>query len=579
MDATKIQKIWSIGNALAGTNSLPADGPVNGHAQKLPAAEHITDYIQQTELKDIEQIILRHESVENVAVVLSHDEDDQDDAIVAFVSLRTPGVETSSHRLPENDEEKQRVQFWDGYWDVCTYPAMDELELNAVGRDFLGWTSMYDGKEINKTDMNEWLDETIEIIRSICPKPMQILEVGTGSGMILFNLINDMDSYVGIEMSPTAVKFVTGRARSIPELANKIHMYQGTAADLKSLNIPNTPNLVVVNSVAQYFPSQDYLLDVIETVLQLPTVRTLFFGDIRSLALYDEFLISKSLHDAGGKATIQDLQIQMEVLAERELELLIDPAFFTALPDRFPGIIEHVEIYPKKMQAVNELSCYRFGAVIHIKDRSPRLVGRHVREVGDNAWIDFVRQGLNREELLRLLSSSSGVVAISNIRNSKLILESSLIDLLRENPQNGHCNQDDWLSNIRIQAQHCSALSTADLVELAQQTSRKVELSWARQHSQRGGFDAIFHQAQADSCDGESGVMFRFPTDHEGRDFNALTNQPLELQAKQALRDQLNENLQSELPVHLLPKQINFVERMPMKANGEVDRDVLKGQL
>lgn len=573
MDATRIQKVWSIGNSLAFESQSPISD-LNGQAHKLLAEERTTEWIQRAELKDVEQIILNHESIENAVVISKQGDDDQDVEIDAFIILNNSAAHIRT-RIPEqsdDEDEKQRVQFWNGYWDCCTYPAMDDLHPNAIGRDFLGWTSMYDGKEIDKVEMNEWLDETIATIRNIHAESRHILEVGTGSGMILFNLISDVRSYVGVEMSPTAIEFVTKTVKSMPDLANKVHMYQGTAADLGSLDIPTPPDLVVINSVVQYFPSQDYLLDVIETLSRLPTVETLFFGDIRSYALYGQFLVSKALHDAGGTTSQEDLRARMAALIQRELELLIDPAFFTALPDRFPDLIEHVEIRPKRMKAINELSCYRYAAIVYFKDRG-RVSQQQIHDIGDNEWTDFARQGLDREQLLRRLKNSQGVVAICNIPNSKIIFQNHVVDSLHEGVGNDIWKGGEWLTKIRQNAQRCPSLCTLDLLELAQQTGYQVELSSARQKSQRGGLDAIFHHYEPSQ--GEHRVMFRFPTDHEGRELRTLSTQPLELQARQVVRDQLDKHLQSELPVHLLPRQIIIMEKLPMKENGEVDRHAL----
>ncbi len=56
----------------------------------------------------------------------------------------------------------------------------------------------------------------------------------------------------------------------------------------------------------------------------------------------------------------------MAEMEEGEEELLVDPAFFTGLTSRLPGKIRHVEILPKKMRATNELSAYRYAAVVHL---------------------------------------------------------------------------------------------------------------------------------------------------------------------------------------------------------------------
>ncbi|KAI0133896.1 enniatin synthetase [Xylariales sp. AK1849] len=555
MDAAKIQRVWSIAKTLAVGCEMPVDD-------------------QGINLKEVERIIRSHESVEDAVTVLRYTAVDQDAEIVAFVTLSPliTGKQTKTKTSAGDDDEAQRVQFWDSYWEGYTYTAMDDLEPEAVGRDFIGWTSMYDGKNIDKGEMNEWLDETIATILHGGPS-LHVLEIGTGSGMILFSLIGDIRSYVGIEMSGTAAEFVINTAESMLDYANKIHIYQGTAADLGSLDIPTSPDLVVINSVAQYFPSQDYLFQVIESVLRLQTVRTLFFGDVRSYALYDEFLLSKALHLMGETARKDELRAKMAAIAERELELLIDPAFFTALPNQFPGLIEHVEVLPKRIKATNELSCYRYAAVIHIKDRSQVAQPQEIHDVREDDWIDYVHQGLDREHLLRRLENASSVVAVCNIPNSKTVLESHVVNSLHESAENETSKDGDWLSLIRQDVQRYPSLSVLDLIDLGQHSGYRVELSWARHGSQRGGLDAIFHKKRP--SDGQSRVMFRFPTDHESRESNTLTSQPLQLQAKQMIKEQLNESLQSKLPAHMIPEQIAIVEKMPLKQSGEVDRRAL----
>lgn len=575
MDALRLQRLWNISDFLAVESNAPDErhGIADDHDNQSPcmtAAEQGGEWIQRTELGHIEETILSHKSVKNAAVVWKRGDDIRDDEIVAFVALKSPNADHAES--PENEEETQRVRFWDDYWNGCTYTAMNDLNPGAIGRDFLGWTSMYDGKEIDKVEMNEWLDETIATIRRVHGEPRNVFEVGAGSGMILFNLARDVRSYVGLEMSPTAIEFVKKAAISIPDLASKIHMIQGTAADLDFLTIPTSPDLVVINSVAQYFPSQDYLLEVIETISRYKDVETLFLGDIRSYALYDEFLFSKALHDAGGSAGPEELQTRIAVLKQRELELLIDPAFFTALPDAFPKCIEHVEIHPKRMKAANELSCFRYAAVIYFKHRG-RVSQQLIRKIRPNEWIDFVGKGLDGTQLLRHLESSQGVVAVSNIPNSKTVFHTQVINSLREEAGNSFSPDQEWLETIRNDAKKRPSLTTLELLELGQRAGYRVELSSARQHLLRGGLDAIFHKYEP--SEGQASVMFHFPTDYEGRNSKTFCTRPLELEANQAMREQLSEFLQLKLPVHLLPHEIKIMETLMINENGEVDRQGL----
>jgi methylase of polypeptide subunit release factors len=96
---------------------------------------------------------------------------------------------------------------------------------------------MYDGKDIDEAEMNEWLDDTIETILN-CKHPLNVLEVGMGSEMILFNLGSELNGYCGIDVSRKAVQYVTNTAKSIAELAGKVHMFNGAATDVKLIYLP-----------------------------------------------------------------------------------------------------------------------------------------------------------------------------------------------------------------------------------------------------------------------------------------------------------------------------------------------------
>lgn len=576
MEALGLQRLRNISTSLAvKSNALASEGhgladDDGGQLPSLPSGEQGRGRIQPIGLGRVEEILLSHEYVRNAAVMWKHGDDDGDDEIVAFVTLKSPNDKHS--QTPKHEDETERVRFWDAYFDCCTYTAMQDLDPGAIGRDFLGWKSMYDGKEIDEVEMDEWLDDTIATIKRVHGRPRNIFEVGSGSGMILFKLARDVRSYVGLEMSPTAVEFVKKAANSFPDLSSKIHMIQGTAADLDFLSMPTSPDLVLINSVAQYFPSQDYLFDVIETISRHPDVETLFLGDIRSYALYEEFLVSKALHDAGGSASLDDLKRRIAALKQRELELLIDPAFFTALPDAFPDRIEDVEIHPKRMKATNELSCFRYAAVIYFKHRD-RVSRQPIRKVEPDEWFNFASRGLDGAQLLRLLESSQGVVAVSNIPNSKTVFQTHVVNSLREAAANAFSEDEDWLATIRNESQRQPSLTTLELLELGQRAGYRVELSSARQHSQRGGLDAIFHKFQP--SDGQTRVVLRFPTDHKDRNSRTFCTHPLAVQANRTTREQLSEFLQSELPVHLLPHEIKIMKTLPMNEKGEVDHQAL----
>lgn len=532
---------------------------------------------ESTDLEEVEQLMRGHNSVRDAALVFR---DGPDSEVIGFVTLHEGAVEQQIETLQRSGDESetQQVQLWESVFDRGIYTSIDrKLQPESIGRDFTGWVSAYDGSALDKVDMNEWLDDTIATVLS-CHSggALNVLELGTGSGMLLFSLARRLHSYFGLEISRAAVEFVTTTARSIPEIANKVQVYQGSATDFHLLG-SFSPNVVVINSVAQYFPSRDYLAEVVEGILRLDNVRTIFFGDIRSHALQKEFLVGKALYKLGPKASKGEVREEMAEMAQAELELLVDPAFFTGLSSRFSDFIEHVEVLPKQMNATNELSQYRYAAIIHVKNRSQAegQQQQEIREVRDDEWVDFMEHNLDHDSLLRRLEvSSPSTLAVSNIPYSKTIFERQAIESINAEPEKDDPN---WLSSARQKSQSCPSLSALDLVSLGQKANYGVAISWARQYSQHGGLDAVFHRRhQMGPVDNSNRrVMFRFPTDHQGRAPASLSTQPLQQQARQAIQQHIFDVLDASSSLAVVPDDIVIVEKLPRTKDGEVDREAL----
>ncbi|KAF4439338.1 peramine synthetase [Fusarium austroafricanum] len=525
---------------------------------------------QRVELGEIEHAIRSHEQVKDAVVVLTHEEN-QDPWIAGFLTLQDHSQTVLQEQETNgNDKNMEHTDGWEQRFDD-DYLTLVSMRPQSIGRDFQGWTSMYDGSDIDQGEMNEWLDDTIASIRNGKPSG-HVLEIGTGSGMILFNLLDGLESYTGLEPSGRAVDFVSKAAKSVPAAADKVTMFKGTAAELGRFSHNLSPSLVVLNSVIQYFPNQSYLLKTIQELVQLKGVKTIFLGDVRSLALHDEFLAARAYHITGGKATKHDFRRIMDDLRQAEAELLVDPGFFTQLPGKIDKI-EHVEILPKRMRASNELSTYRYEAVIHVK--SEGQPSREIHEVGGMEWIDFQAENLTRESLLAMVQNEIGTsvsIGVSNIRHSKSSFTSHVISSHLD--QGTEASDDvNWLSVSQKSSQKKPSMSALDLVELAEQAGCRVDLSWARQFSQRGGIDAIFHLQQP--TNGESRVMFRFPTDHRGRENAALCSQPLLRQMRQEIQKDLDQILRAQLPTYMVPRTITVLDKIPLNDNGKVDRRAL----
>jgi SAM-dependent methyltransferase len=451
--------------------------------------------------------MLSNSAVHDAAVIIRMQED-QEPEMVGFVTAR-------ADESIEQDEAANQVEGWGNHFETTTYAEIEDIGGSAIGSDFMGWTSMYDGSAINKAEMQEWLDDTIQALLD-GQEPGRVLEIGTGTGMVLFNLAKSigLESYVGLEPSRKATTFVTHAIKSSPALAGKADVHIGTAIDVGRLGNLR-PDLVVLNSVVQYFPTPEYLVEVVSALARISGVKRLFFGDIRSYATNKQFLAARALHTLGGKATKDGMRKKMAELEGSEEEMLVDPTFFTTLTSQLPGQVEHVEILPKQMRATNELSAYRYAAMVHIRD--PEGQAQPVHAIDPDAWVDFGASQMDRSALASLLQGSSGAIAIavSNIPYSKTILERNVIQSLDEDSNDNTQRTLDgpaWVSAVRSSAERCASLSATDLTQLGKEAGFRVELSWARQRSYHGALDAVFHHylpAQEGSR-----VLIQFPTDN-----------------------------------------------------------------
>ncbi|KAK3314236.1 hypothetical protein B0H66DRAFT_630727 [Apodospora peruviana] len=515
---------------------------------------------------EVEHAMLGHEAVRDAAVVVRA-QDGQEPEMVGFVAVRADGS-------AEQDEASNQVEGWANHFETAMYADINTIRSSAVGSDFVGWTSMYDGSAIDRAEMQEWLDDTMQTLLD-GQAPGCVLEIGTGTGMILFNLgrAAGLESYVGLEPSRSAASFVADSVKSVPALAGRVEVHVGTATDAGQLDGLG-PDLVVLNSVVQYFPTPEYLIEVVDALARMPGVKRLFFGDIRSHAINRDFLAARALHSLGGSATKAGIRRKMAEMEDREEELLVDPAFFTSLASQLPNRVKHIEILPKRMRSTNELSSYRYAAVVHIGGSEEQ--GRPVHAVDADAWIDFAASRMDHHDLLSLLqrSPNAAAIAVGNIPYSKTIVERHIIESLDDDDDKDKAQDSPdgpaWVSAVRSGAERRASLSAADLAQLAEEAGFRVEISWARQRSQNGALDAVFHHYPP-AAEGAR-VLFQFPTDDEGAPLASLTNRPLRRLQSRRVEGQIYERLQAQLPSYMVPQRIMVLDRMPLNANGKVDR-------
>ena len=307
---------------------------------------------------EIEAALAVHPAVKEASVLLREDRPG-DARLVAYVAAATEPAPSDAGQLAEQERwqhehvDQWRLMFEENY----RRPGVgDDPTFNIVG-----WNSSYDGEAMTATEIREWLDDTVAQLRAGTPR--RVLEIGSGSGMILFALAPTCTEYLGLDLSAAAVANV-GRIAAERGL-HSVHVRQAEAGDFRGVT-PASYDLTVINSVIQYFSGPDHLERVLRGAIAAtaPGGRV-FVGDVRSLALLPAYHASVQFHRAAGDVTRDELSLRLQRQLAREEELVVDPAFFTALQARVPAITA-IEFRVRVGQSVNELTKFRYDVVLQV---------------------------------------------------------------------------------------------------------------------------------------------------------------------------------------------------------------------
>ncbi|MER6411936.1 amino acid adenylation domain-containing protein [Streptomyces humidus] len=245
------------------------------------------------------------------------------------------------------------------------------------GADFEGWNSSFTGAPIPIDQMREWQRSAVDQVARFGPR--RVLEIGAGSGLVMIPLVERTEEYWATDFSAAAVDRLREYARE--QHWEHVHLRCRPAHDVSELPRAHF-DTIVLNSVVQYFPSADYLRDVLgKAVDLLADGGRIIVGDVRHHGLL------RALHTAvqrfrhpGSRASAVDHAVSVEK------ELLLAPEFFTAF--RHPRLTG-VEVLLKRGDADNELTAYRYEVVLHtaaarpVGDLPELLWGRDVTDLDE----------------------------------------------------------------------------------------------------------------------------------------------------------------------------------------------------
>jgi len=406
--------------------------------------------------------------------------------------------------------------------------------------------------------MEEWLESTVARIGALQPK--RVLEIGCGTGLLLYRLAPGCERYVGTDFSAVAQQQVKSVVSSRDEYRH-VELWQRLADDFSDVEAGDF-DTVIINSVTQYLPSMDYLVSMIEaSVAAIGDGGRIMLGDIRSLPLLQAYHASVQLYlspdAAGGGELLRNIQQHVE----EENELVIEPAFFHALQQRIPRL-SHVEVLLKQGRYHNELTGYRYDVLLHVEATAKPLLT-------NGQWLDWGISGLNEVQLqARLTETDQAWLGIRAIPNARITQDVAVLEQLHG--EGGAQSVGELKQAARSALQQ--SVEPDDLWRLAAAAGYRLELSYTGAGTD-GRMDALFRRSRREDCAGS--VFWPQQQEVPDRPWSAYGTNPLKGRLGNELIPRLRQDLQQQLPEYMLPSVYVVLDALPLNPNGKVDRKAL----
>ncbi len=363
------------------------------------------------ELGEIESVLRKHPQVRE-GVVLAKDDAKGNKRLVAYV---LPDRDAVFEDQPTDEHVAQWADVYDTAYSSDVAESNDDPAFNIVS-----WNSSYTDLPYPADVMQVWVDSTVERIMQFGPK--DVLEIGCGTGLLLLRIAPHCETYTGLDISSVALDYVS---QEVDKLGlSQVSLDQRSATELSGYT-EGQFDTVILNSVILNFPNERYLTDVLTRASRL--VRpggTIFVGDVRDIRNQELLETSVHMHKTRSNLACDSLRQIISRAVEQEEELLVDPTYFFALQKAVPGIGD-VEIPLERGRNDNEMSKFRYDAILHVSDERSRSAGA-VR------WIDWVADPMPAARLQEMLDEApDGMIGLRNVRNARLQVEVAAQGLLQ----------------------------------------------------------------------------------------------------------------------------------------------------
>ncbi|PCC69208.1 amino acid adenylation domain-containing protein [Nannocystis exedens] len=488
---------------------------------------------------EIEAALREHPAVRDVAVVATED-GPATRRLVAYFTRAEVDAD------PAGDAHEEHVSAWRALYDE-TYGR----ERTAVpGFDIVGWNSSYTGAAYDPAVMRTWRDRTVE--RLLAFRPARVWEIGCGTGLLLLPLAPACATYLGTDFSQRALDAIAPALT--PALAH-VTLQRREADDFAGV-AADSVDLVVLNSIAQYFPHEAYLRRVlVGAVRSVAAGGVVFVGDVRSLPLLAAFRTSVERARANADTPAAAIAERVRRAVAHDEELCVDPAYFFTVGDDLPRV-GHVEVWLKRGRGDDEMTRYRYDAALFVGEPPPA-----VEPACTLAWTDLDDlAALER----RLAARDVGSLELLGVPNARVADDARAAAALQEPAPVG-----ETFAALLARTRR-PAIEPEALWELGERHGWAVRITWSQGHGP-AAMDVLF-EADADP---QRPRAWHRARPSAARPRESLVHEPPRTRQLGDLAPALRRHLAGRLHEAMIPAAFVQLDALPRTPHGKLDRRAL----
>lgn len=162
-------------------------------------------------------------------------------------------------------------------------------------------------------------DDIIDVILNESPR--NVLEIGCGTGLIYYRLAGKIKKYIGTDFSASSINQISERIQKGLRNYGPTELKVCAAHEI-SLAADEPVDTIILNSIVQYFPGEQYMDDVIRKCFSLLNGSgKIIIGDVRDNRLLELFKMRLQIQKMAHSVNIREFKwaVEQEVLKEGEL--------------------------------------------------------------------------------------------------------------------------------------------------------------------------------------------------------------------------------------------------------------------